>query len=330
MGPPGHRRDDHDDRGLRRAAAGVVSDSQCGPVNYRTGLLGWRGLRVGHRCGGWAQVQVAGGHVPSIPAAVDRGQSPTARVAGGHQPGPLASRRPGASAAPVRPGPVQGTRCGSAAAARDVQGGSPVPADRVARAAREPGPDLAVEPVPLPLVHGDMARERTQHGDVALPRRRPVPSRSGVPPSRGTARPPRSRPSGPAVPLGGASGSRRRAVLRRSPGRRPGCPGRTGRPRPGTRAARSRKPAGPQGAAPPGPAVADGGINPVPGRRGVDQGGLIARPGPPVLEPFSGTSTSSPARLRRATRPGPARLNVPRSRSRSSSGIMPLVWRPLV
>jgi RNA 2',3'-cyclic 3'-phosphodiesterase len=51
---------------------------------------------------------------------------------------------------------------------RDVQHRSPVTPDGRARTAGQAAADLAVEPVPLPLLHGDVAGERLQQLDVAF------------------------------------------------------------------------------------------------------------------------------------------------------------------
>ena len=85
---------------------------------------------------------------------------------------------PGRYRASAAPGAGQPRRRATCRAAPQCLGGPSGPERRAG-----PGPDLAVEPGPPPLVHGDMARECTQHGDVVLRVAARFPDRSGAPPA---------------------------------------------------------------------------------------------------------------------------------------------------
>src|SRR5580704_11154015 len=168
--------------------------------------------------------------------------------------------------------------------ARDVQDRAPVPAHRMAWALGQAVPDLPVEPVLLPLLHGDVAGERAEQRDVALRVVDPLPVE--VPDSRHLEQPARLD-LGALLPqfarAGGTLSGRLPFTdlvvdLLNLAEERVAATGKhvQGAPEREVTARAEHLP---------GAAVADSRIDPVPGGRRVDQVKPLARAGLPLLEP---------------------------------------------
>ena len=194
----------------------------------------------------------------------------------------------------IATGPADPWSLRSVLAPGDLQHRTPVPPQRVVPAQRQPPPDLAEQPLALPLRHGDVPGERAEQLDVLLGGVDPFPV---VMPNGGHLEQPAGLDPGLVVgELAGPQLARCRAdPPRRSPRRYRRSRRRTGRRRRETRATAAQKARWPPGRAPARPAGS--------GRRDRSSATRWPRtPGWPAHP--AATPRTGPARSRPRTRPG--------------------------